>query len=347
MLLVSNRLAKAQSISFGISIFKQSKRLKKMKKSLLALYMLVAVATKMMAQDEATFNHYLINPVLVNPAFTGNGDKFYVYGHYRTQWTGFANAPQTYAMSVNGPLADKVGIGAMLLSETYGLTNRLRGQLSYAYHYKNEKKGFQAGFGFSTEFHRTRLNNAVLTNGFYDGGDRLVEANLKNVSIFDATVGAYAILNNKITLHAASPNLIRARVGQIEDTSKSEKTFLRQFILGVGYKSVMSDKLTIEPSIQMRRVYRAPLEVEMNLMARFMQERFSVGGYFRPGSSGAMGLLVGVKESFFQLYYSYNASIAEFKTYSSQAHEITLGVTLNKPSKDKSPTGKKKKRYKN
>jgi type IX secretion system PorP/SprF family membrane protein len=317
-----------------------------MKKSLLAIYMLVAVATKMMAQDEATFNHYLINPVLVNPAFTGNGDKYYVYGHYRTQWTGFANAPQTYAMSVNGPLIDNVGIGAMLLTERFGLTNRLRGQLSYAYHYKNEKKGFQAGFGFSTEFHNTKLDNAVLSNGFYDPADRLVDANIKTKSIFDATVGGYAILNNKITIHAAAPNLIRARIGQIEDTSKKEKTFLRQFIIGAAYKSVMSDKLTIEPSIQMRRVYQAPLEVEMNLMARFMQERFSVGGYFRPGSSGAMGLIMGVKESFFQLYYSYNASIAEFKSYSSQAHEITLGVALNRPSKETSPT-KKKKRYKN
>jgi type IX secretion system PorP/SprF family membrane protein len=317
-----------------------------MKKVLLSIFMLVAVATKMMAQDEATFNHYLINPVLVNPAFTGNGDKYYVYGHYRTQWTGFANAPQTYAMSVNGPLADKVGIGAMIWSESFGLTNRLRGQLSYAYHYKNEKQGFQAGFGFSTDLHRSRLNNSVLSNGFFDGGDRLVDANLKYVDIFDVTAGIYTILKNKITLHVAAPNLVRARLGEIDETTKAEKTFLRQFIVGAGYKAVMSDKLSIEPSIQMRRVYQAPLEVEMNLMARFMQERLSVGGYFRPGNSGAMGLIVGVKESFFQLYYSYNASIAEFKTYSSQAHEITLGVTLNKPSKENSPT-KKKKRYKN
>jgi type IX secretion system PorP/SprF family membrane protein len=318
-----------------------------MKKIVIAIYMLVAVATKMMAQDEATFNHYVVNPVLVNPAFTGNGDKYYVYGNYRTQWTGFANAPQTYAMSVNGPLAEKVGIGAMLLSERFGLTNRLRGQVSYAYHYKNEKQGFQAGFGFSAELHRTKLDNAVLSNGFYDPDDRLVQGNLKPASIFDATVGAYAVIKNKITVHAAAPNLIRANLGKIEDTAKAEKTFLRQFIVGVGYKAVLSDKLAIEPSLQMRRVYLAPLEVEMNLMARFMQERFMAGVYFRPGSSGAMGLTMGIKESFFQLYYSYNASIAEFKSYSSQAHEITLGIALNKPSKETSPTTKKKKRYKN
>jgi type IX secretion system PorP/SprF family membrane protein len=324
------------------------KRLKKMKKSLLAIFFLVAVVAKMVAQDEATFNHYIVNPVLVNPAFTGNDDKYHVFGHYRTQWTGFANAPQTYALSVNGPLADKVGIGAMILSEHYGLTNRLRGQLSYAYHYKSEKQGFQAGFGFSTEFHRTSLDNSVLTNGFYEGGDRLVDANIKNVTIFDATMGGYVVLNNKFTFHVASPNLVRARLGQIEDTAKAEKTFLRQFILGATYKSVLSDKLTIEPSIQMRRVYQAPFEVEMNLMARFMEERFSAGLYFRPGTSGAMGLTMGIKESFFQIYYTYNASISEFKSYSQQGHEITLGITLNKPSKDRSSaTTKKKKRYKN
>ena len=43
-------------------------------------------------------------------------------------------------------------------------------------------------------------------------------------TIFDATVGGYAVLNNKITVHAAAPNLIRARIGQIEDTAKKEKT---------------------------------------------------------------------------------------------------------------------------
>lgn len=318
-----------------------------MKKSLLALLFLVAFVAKVVAQDEAIFNHYLINPVLVNPAFTGNDDKYHVFGHYRSQWTGFANAPQTYAVSVNGPLADKVGIGAMLLNEKFGLTNRLRGQLSYAYHYKSEKKGFQAGFGFSTEFHRTRLDNSVLTNGFYERPDRSVEANIKNVAIFDATVGGYAVFNNGFTVHIASPNLIRARLGQIEDTVKKEKTFLRQFIFGATYKSVLSDKLTIEPSIQMRRVYQAPFEVELNLMARFMEDRFSAGIYFRPGSSGATGLIMGIKESFFQIYYTYNASIAEFKAYDRQAHEITLGITLNKPSKAQSPTTKKKKRYKN
>lgn len=318
-----------------------------MKKSLLAILFLVVVAAKVVAQDEAIFNHYLINPVLVNPAYTGNDDKYHVFGHYRTQWTGFANAPQTYALSVNGPLADKVGIGAMLLSEHFGLANRLRGQLSYAYHYKNEKKGFQAGFGFSTEFQRTRLDNEVLTNPFYDAGDRTVDANLKNVAIFDATVGAYAVFNNKFTVHLASPNLIRARVGGVvDDTTKKEKTFLKQFVLGVIYKSVLSDKLTIEPSIQLRRAYQAPFEVETSLMARFMQERFTTGVYFRPGNSGSMGLTMGIKESFFQIYYTYNSSISEFKAYDRQSHEITLGITLAKRVKE-APTTKKKKRYKN
>jgi type IX secretion system PorP/SprF family membrane protein len=319
-----------------------------MKKSLLAIFFLIAVTAKMVAQDEATFNHYTVNPVLVNPAFTGNDDKYHIFGHYRTQWTGFANAPQTYALSVNGPLADKVGIGAMVLSEHFGLTNRLRGQLSYAYHYKGEKQGFQAGFGFSTEFHRTSLDNSVTSNSFYEAVDRTVEANVKNVSIFDATVGAYAVFNNKFTVHVALPNLIRAKLGEVSETGVKEKTFLRQFLLGATYKSVMSDKLTIEPSIQMRRVLQAPFEVEMNLMARFMQERFSAGMYFRPGSSGAMGLTMGIKENFFQIYYSYNASIAEFKSYNQQGHEITMGIALNRPSKDKSSaTTKKKKRYKN
>ena len=187
-----------------------------------------------------------------------------------------------------------------------------------------------------------------MSNGFYEKDDRIVNENLKNVSVFDATVGGYVVLNNTITIHVASPNLIRAKLGQIDETSPKERTFLRQFILGSTYKSVVNEKLTIEPSIQLRRVYQAPFEVEMNLLARFMEERFVTGVSFRPGTSGAAGLTVGIKESFFQINYTYNASISEFKSYDRQGHEITLGITLNKPSREKSsPTTKKKKRYKN
>ena len=320
-----------------------------MKKSLYIICAIVLVAIKLSAQDEGIFNHYVINPVLVNPSFTGKDNKYQLFGHYRTQWTGFPNAAKTYALSYNGPLSDKVALGGMILSEKYGLTDRLRGQMSYAYHFTNDKKGFKGGFGFSTEFHRTRLDPSVLTSNFFETGDRTVLGNVQNVSIFDATAGFYGVFSDKLTLHLALPNLIRTRIGgQTPDSVKTEKTFLRQFLLGASYRVKMGEKIVLEPSAQIRRVYQSPFEVELNMLAHFMNDRFTTGISLRPGTSGAASLLFGVKEKSFSIYYTYSASMAEI-TSNRQGHEVTLGIELNRTKKEKiqAPTEKTKKKYRN
>lgn len=319
-----------------------------MKKSLLIILFACSFIAKISAQDEALFGHYLVNPVLINPAFSGTSGKYQIFGHLRNQWTGFPGQPKTYALSFNAPLLDKVGIGAMLLNESFGLVDRTRGQLSYAYHYDDAKRGFKSGFGFSTEFHRTRIKPIDPLDPFYDSGDRIVEANMKNVSFFDATAGGYVILNDKATISLALPNLIRARLGVVgNDSTTKEKTFLRQFIFSGGYKIVM-ESMSFEPSLVARKVYQAPFEVDLNVVARFFDDKLFLGASMRPGTSGNIGLMVGTKQDFFQLYYSYNSSLAEIKTYNQQAHEVTIGIEFNrKQSQSDSPTEKKKKRYKN
>jgi type IX secretion system PorP/SprF family membrane protein len=319
-----------------------------MKKLLLIILFAAAFTAKISAQDEAIFGHYLVNPVLINPAFSGASGKYQIFGHLRSQWTGFPGQPKTYSLSMNAPLAQNVGIGAMLLTEKFSLLDRTRAQLSYAYHYDNAKKGFKAGFGFSTEFHSTRLDPSVMQDPFYDGGDRIVEANTKSVSFFDATAGAYVILNDKATFSLSLPNLIRARLGVItNDSVVKEKTFLRQFIFSGGYKIKM-DKVTFEPSLVARKVYQAPFEVDLNMTARFFDDKLFLGVSMRPGDSGNMGLMVGSKQDFFQVYYAYNSSLAEVKSYARTAHEVTLGLEFNRRQpQTQSPTEKKKKRYKN
>lgn len=319
-----------------------------MKKSLLIIFFAVALIAKVSAQDEAIFGHYLINPVLINPAYSGAAAKYQIFGHLRSQWTGFPGQPKTYALSVNAPLAQNVGLGALLLNEKFGVLDRTRAQLSYAYHYDNAKKGFKAGFGFSTEFHNTRIDASVAQDPFFEAGDRIIEANMRNVSFFDATAGAYAVINDKVSLSLALPNLIRARLGVVtNDSVTKEKTFLRQFIFSGGYKIKM-DRMTFEPSLVARKVYQAPFEVDLNLVGRFFDEKLLLGVSMRPGNSGNIGLIAGTKQDFFQLYYSYNSSLAEVKSYSRTAHEVTLGLEFNrKQSQNQSPTEKKKKRYKN
>ena len=101
------------------------------------------------AQDEMIYNHYIINPVLVNPAATGanGGQNFFL--HYKNQWTGFPGAPSTVAINYNGAVGQKMGLGAYLSNDNIAYQNSLRALLSYSFRFKIND--FKAALGLSTE----------------------------------------------------------------------------------------------------------------------------------------------------------------------------------------------------
>jgi type IX secretion system PorP/SprF family membrane protein len=303
-----------------------------MKKILTSIVLAASLSFSAQAQDEAIFSHYLFNPMLVNPAYAGFNDNVQIFGHLRSQWAGFEGAPKTYALTMDLPVNEKVGLGGLLLSEKFGVMNRLRGQLNYAYRYVG--KGIKWSVGFSTEFHKSRMDasiNDLDVNPLVDRNDPLVMERIKGTTFFDASFGGTVLIDEKIILSASTPNLIRARIGEV-DPVKSQRTFLRQFIVMAGYR-VKKNQLTIEPSLQIRKVYQAPFEVDLNVKVNALEDKLVTGFTVRPGTSGQIGLFVGTKQPGFQIYYSYNSSLSEFKAYNRTAHEVTLGIEIKKPEK--------------
>jgi type IX secretion system PorP/SprF family membrane protein len=304
-----------------------------MKKVILSIIAFVTIAVAAKAQDEAIFGHYLVNPMLINPAYAGFNDNVQIFGHLRSQWAGFQGAPKTYAMTMDLPMTEKVGLGGMILSEKFGPTDRFRGQVNYAYRYSN--KGYKWSIGFSTEFDHNKIDpflNDPVGNSLVDKNDQLVMERIKGVTFFDASFGAATVINDQIMLSASLTNLIRARVGGTTDPIKPSKTFGRQFILMGGYR-IKKAQITFEPSLQIHKVLDAPFEVDVNIKALAFDEKLIAAFSVRPGNSGQIALMVGTKQPAFSLFYSYNNSLAEFNAYSRNAHEVTVGLAFQKADK--------------
>lgn len=314
-----------------------------MKKILFSIAVAATLSFSTQAQDEAIFNHYLFNPMIINPAYAGFNNNVQIFGHLRSQWAGFEGAPKTYALTMDLPVTDKVGLGGLILTEKFGIMNRFRGQLNYAYRYVGN--GIKWSAGFSTEFHKSRADasiNDLDVNPLVDRNDPVVMASIKGSTFFDASFGGTVLIDDKIILSASTPNLIRARLGEV-DPVKSERTFLRQFIVMGGYR-ITKNQIMFEPSLQIRKVYQAPFEVDVNLKVNAFEDKLVTGLTVRPGDSGQIGLFVGTKQPGFQVYYSYNSSLSEFKAYQRSAHEVTLGIEIKKPEKKIERGGK---RYRN
>ena len=300
-----------------------------MNKFFLSIIMAFGFFTAANAQDEMIYNHYIINPVLVNPAATGanGGQNFFL--HYKNQWTGFPGAPSTVAINYNGAVSSKMGLGAYVSNENIAYQNRLRALLSYSFRFKIND--FKAALGLSTEFKRMGLSNDVLNHPLIKPGDQIIENNLAGVSFFDATVGFYGVYQDKLTVSFSMPNLIQAKLGEVGVGSGETNGGFKYYTFMLGYKQ-KAGAITIEPSIMMKKLQYAPFQVDLNVKASFLEERVMGGVSYRAGAGGGLGVMVGTKYNGVTFAYSYDYGLNRFQQYSTGAHELTVGYTIFKKS---------------
>ena len=297
-------------------------------KKLILLIASVCFLTTINAQEEAIFNHYQANKLLINAATAGfdrENHKFFM--NVRNQWTGFPGAPETYALSYNGPVGKSLGIGALLFTENIASFTRYRMQLSYAFRY--DIKDVKLAFGMSTEFHRMRLANSVFDNPLYDPGDELIEDGVDGIRTFDASFGAYAELPEGTYFGVSFPNLIRNKLDEI--AGEDDSSIFKYYLFNAGHRINVEDKqMFVEPSLLVKKVRGVPFQVDMNVKTGFLEEKLIAGLTYRTGDGGALGFLVGTKYKSLQFYYTYDAYMGEFQQYNSGSHEFTVAFQIGK-----------------
>lgn len=296
-------------------------------KKLYTLLLSIALAGGLQAQDEAIFTHTIVNPFLVNPGYAGISGDHQLNFHMRNSWAGFKNAPGSYAVTWNGPVADRLGLGLVLFTENAGALSRHRGQLSYGYNfYVNQD--FRLGAGLSTEFHQERLPNSVLNNPTQQQGDEIIQDRIEGAQWFDASMGFYGDFRNTLYFGLSTANMVRARLNDYDNESFAGEIF-QHWMFQLGYRFDLKEQdVILEPSVFIRRARNAPLLVDLGFRASFLDQRITGGLVYRAGSGGMLGLMVGTSINTFRVLYSYDVGFQRFQQYSNGSHEITVGFAL-------------------
>ena len=291
---------------------------------LLGLLFATTVSFAQSAFDQSVFMHYTVNPVLINPAAAGAAGIHQINGNFRSQWTSFPGAPQSYGLNYNGPVGETIGLGAWLISEEIGSLQRTSIRFNFSNQFALGESWMLAG-GFTAEFQNESLNMDVLDNPLVDVTDDLVMQGVDGTSLFDATLGFYAIHEDKTYIGLAFPNLILARLGEIE-TSEPRGSFFGNYILTAGTKIDLNNNVILEPILMIQDIDRSPFRLDANVLAHFLEGKLTTGVSYRAGRGGALGLLLGTRiQETFSVYYSYDVGFQRFQQYNSGAHEITLG----------------------
>jgi len=291
------------------------------------------------AQEQAIYSQYHAFPVLINPGYTGFENQHQFIANYRSTWTTFPEKPSTYTLMYNGPVGDKLALGGALFSDNAGKVSTTKLQINYAFRFQIKK--VRIGLGLSTEFLNRKADAALLNDPLVERNDDVLESLVDGQQIFDASLGGYAIHDDKLFVGLTLPNTIRTRLDEapVAGEVSTTKNLLEHYIFQMGYKFDMADQnFKLVPSITMRNIRDTPYQIDLNVQGRFLDEKLIAGFTYRPGNSGSAVCLLGTKLSQFQFFYSYDLSLSNFQRYTGGSHELSMAYTFDRKTKVVSAT---------
>jgi len=139
--------------------------------------------------EQSVYTTYYLNPVLLNPGASGFDDHHSVLLNYRNAWASFPGAPSTGTLSYNGPVGNRIGLGVLAFTDSFGAFNTTKGQVSLSYNL--DIPGNKLGIGISGEIIQHKLDGDAVTNPLVDISDMQIVDRLAGNRYFDATIGFY------------------------------------------------------------------------------------------------------------------------------------------------------------
>ncbi|MEX0360794.1 type IX secretion system membrane protein PorP/SprF [Flagellimonas sp.] len=261
-----------------------------MKKSIIiTLIAALGIVNMANAQQDPQYTQYMLNTIVVNPAFAGAGNVLSVTALHRSQWIGLDGAPKTQTVSIESPLSERLGGGLTVINDNIGDGTVQQTDFNFAFSYTipASREGSLA-FGLNVGGELLNVDFTQLVN--YG-----VEPNLPNIdSKFSPNVGlGVYYYQEKFFAGVSVPSLLET---EHFDNSSDGTSFLAKdrmtYYLISGYRYEINPSLVLQPGFLVRAVSGGPVQVDLTANMTF-NDKFSVGAAYRLDS--AVSALFGVK----------------------------------------------------
>jgi type IX secretion system PorP/SprF family membrane protein len=300
------------------------------------------------AQQPLTYNDYMFNTMLINPAYAGSREVFTLTGLGRQQWVGIEGAPSIQSISANSPLRrSRSSMGFILSNERFGVTNRTGFYYDYAYRIKvgdgrggirNRGRGPGVGklaFGMSAGFDLRNSNwtdvvtsdpNTADPEFFYNSGVK-----------FEPNFGAGVYFNNDIYYAGLSvPRFLFWNDNpQDQTTTLTARLGDMAYYLNAGAVYTINRQLKVRPSFLIKWLPNSSLQADLN--ANFvLDNRYTLGVTYRTTSSIVALMQIYITRQF-SFGYSFDYSFNQLQGFSSGSHEIMLQYEFGFDIKSSNP----------
>ena len=292
-----------------------------MKRYAILICCCLCIATVSKAQQTPLSTLFMTNPFVLNPALAGTNNYFQVISSNRFQWVGFTDAPITNSLSVYGPMVKyPMGWGGTLSYDVSGPVSMGTVHGSYAYHY-NINEDMKISMGLNVGIMQYKIDYAKI-NMEYD--DPTMNAK-ENYYIPDANLGFY-FYSNVYHVGLVVSHLLNNKI-QIGTDPTGDSKLKSHFYLTGGYKYYINREWALEPSLVIKKVWPAPIQVDIN--ARVWYRNMMWGGLsYR--SQEALSVMLGYTwDRKIYIGYSYGIVLNPLGAHNFGSHELMLGYRFN------------------
>jgi type IX secretion system PorP/SprF family membrane protein len=308
----------------------------------LLVLLVIFLTSKLQAQQDPQFTHYMYNMSVINPAYaTDNADVINLGGLYRAQWVGVEGAPTTQTFFAHKPMSKRVEIGLSVVHDEIGNVvkeNNIYADFAYVLPLGESTKlsfGLKAGVTlFDTDFNNFQLTDPRIDPAFEND----ISQTFPNIG-----AGTY-LFGSNYYVGLSAPNLMTSRHMETINGHAGSGVEAVHFFLTGGYVFTFNgnDNLKLKPAFMAKGVEGSPLSLDLTTNV-LINNKFEAGVGYRMGDS------VSALASFFvtpnlRIGYSYDYTLSNLRDYNSGSHEIFLlfDIDLNKLSSsgkgyDKSP----------
>ena len=307
-----------------------------MKKLLLSAFGAV-FSMFLFAQQDPQFSQNMHNRLFPNPGVAGSNNAICATILGRQQWTGFTGQPNTYLLSVHGPVRLlHGGVGLNVYQDELGQEKTFG--LKAAYAYRMTIGIGELGFGAAAGMVNKSIGSAWVFN---DPNDTKIPTNGAGDTGFDLDFGLYyktpALFLGLSTTHITQ--------SQLEEVSPPLQDFgykvARHYYIMAGYNhNFKSFPLALQPMVYVKSD-AASTQVDLNLVAVYNNLVWAGVSYrFQDAVVPMIGVQKDIGPGTLKFGYSYDVTTSLLKSYAKMTHEIMLGYCFNIP--ENNPSGKHK-----
>ena len=300
------------------------------------IIIVVIGGTNCYAQQLPYFRNSYFNLQVLNPASITITEIPEIMLNHRSQWVGFSGAPRMSTIAGKYQFRDDMAAGAYIMSDNYGITQKLDFSLNYAYLLKTDQ--FNISFGLAWTLTQYKLKGSEIS--IYDANDQVINQTFDDKTWKPDANAGILIYNSDFYAGFSILQMFKTKYTFFQSTNDVPGLIRdhRHFFASGAYSfKDNQENHKFSPFTNLYFSKGTPFKFDLGVNYTY-QNTFLTSLYLSKGD--ALVFSAGYKYDRYIFSYSFDFVLSRIRTVSSGAHELSIGMYLFKktiPTGDSSP----------